>query len=225
MSKLYRKPPWVVWPNRKYATDINDLARMGIRCDLWREFFSSPALDRLNRLRGHIIWFNRHQAFDVLICEFDCSESRLTKAIKEMMRPAREVVFKRNDIYDPRAWAYLPLDCFLDVHGLKPRGKVRDQWLSESEILRLGEIPLIHFGVKKAWVVNARCFTSRHRMKDGRRFGQMTFSHADLDGRFENKRWVADGWFAKEASGKQVHDVLLSQVKEKCVRCLVTIEK
>ena len=211
-------------PNREYARRLAEFTSMAVRCDAWRGFFTSPAFKSMNRMKGHIIWFNRSEAFDNLSCEFPCSEQRLIKSLKGVMRrDCGEISFRRNDIYDKRAWAYLPLDMFVDVEGMKPRmSEPCSGYRGETVILIENEMPLLCFSVPKPWVVEESCFTLHHRIREGRRFAEMTFAHPYLDSRF-GKRWVADGWFAKETKRAEMYDTLLSEVKEKCVGHLVTI--
>ena len=218
-------PTWYNWPNREYARTLAEFTSMAVRCDVWRAFFVSPAFKSMNRMKGRIIWFNRSEAFDKLICEFPCSEQGLIKVLKGVMRrDCGEISFRRNDIYDKRAWMYLPLDMFVDVEGMKPRMPENYSmgYRHETQVLIENEMPLLCFSVPKPWVVEESCFTLHHRIREGRRFAEMTFAHPYLDSRF-GKRWVADGWFAKETKRAEMYDTLLSEVKEKCVGHLVTI--
>lgn len=221
-----KKPRWCNWPNREYQRGDNDLYLTGLRCDAWREFFSSETLRTLKRIKGHCIWFNRYEYFDKLIAEFDCAERTLRNVIKGLLLPGfqdRPIDFLRSDIYDARAWARVPLNWLLE--GLQSFGE-RDpnqprQW--QHEVLETNQVPEIQFGVKKPWIVTRDCFSLRHRLKDDGRFAEMTFAHPDLDPRFENKRWVADGKFAREATRAEMEAALFAQVEERCARHLVTI--
>ena len=225
MKKGIKNRGWCNWPNREYKDDCESFARMAIRCDVWRAFFSSRLSDRLGRLKGRIIWFNRHEAFDKLLCEFDCSERLITQILGSFMRPGheREIVFRRCDIYDKRAWTHLPLNCFIDTETLEPRGPTSERWLDMTEALRMNEVPLLSFSIPQKWTVSRECFSLHHRIKDDKRFAEMVFSHPYLDGRFQNRRWVADGWFPKEATRYEMETELLSKVRENCVSHWVTI--
>jgi len=218
------EPLWCNWPNRKYARDVEDLTRMAIRCDAWREFFSSETAAAFRRMKGNILWFNRYEYFDKLLCEFGASERQVTATIQGLMRPGHEkpVVFTRNDIYDARAWSHLPLDCFIDVQGMKPRTE-DPRW--PAEILSLNEMPSLGVSVRKPWVVSAACFSMRSRRKDGRRIAVMTFAHPQLDDRFNNKRWVAEEEFPVGTNSAEMRTRLLGTVRDKCKKCLVTIEE
>ena len=218
-----KNPGWVDWPNHKYARDIEDLYKVGRRCDAWREFFRSETIEKLKKIKGYILWFNRYSYFERLICEFDCSEKKLRMTIESLMRTGHEtpVTFVRKDIYDARAWADLPLNCFAEIDGCNERsGEVLWQ---HHEILK-NEMPIIQFGIRKRWVVSRDLFVLTHRLKYGERFATMTFSHPQLDPRFENKRWVAEKTFHKEASRKEMTEALFAEVEQECTKYLVKIK-
>jgi len=199
-------PRWCNWPHREFAREVNDLNVMGARCDAWRAFLTSDTMQRLRRVKGHFIWFNRYQMFDHLIAEFDCTERRLRKVISELVRPefaGESYTFQRKDIYDSRAWAALPLAWF---------AKIDER-----------EVPFIEFGLRLPWTVSRKDFTLRWRWKHGRKLAVMTFDNSCLDPRFEKKRWVAEDRFPQEATRQQMWDALFAEVTEKCRTFLVTI--
>lgn len=202
-----KEPNWINWPNMNYARDLEDLYTMGQRCDAWRAFMQSETIAKLRRLKGRIIWFNKYQYFDKLLCEFDCSEKKLRATIESLMRPDHKmpVEFIRKDIYDARAWAELPLSCFAEVEG-DPN-----------------EIPVIQFGLKLPWEISVDCFTLTHRIKDNLRHAIMTVAHPQIDPRFKGKRWVADQVFPRDTTRKEMETILLDKVRNECKRNLVTI--
>lgn len=180
--------------------------RTGARCDAWRSFLHSENLAKLKRLKGHVLWFNQYEHFEKLIMEFDCTEAQLRRAIAKIVRPQfrdTAFVFKRADIYDARAWAYLPLNWFAEIDER--------------------EIPVVQFGLKLPVSVSRRDFTLTHRLKDGGRFAEMTFSATWLDHRFRGQRWCADGRFSKEATRAEMTASLFSRVEKQCRFHLVTI--
>jgi len=222
MKKKEIKVRWCGWPNVSYAREMEDLFKVGIRCDAWRSFLSSETAAKLKKIKGHIIWFNRYEYFDKLICEFDCSEKRLRNVIKSLMRVGheKEIEFIRNDIYDARAWTRLPLSCFAEVDGCLPRSG-KDLW--QCEVLEHNEMPVILFGIKLPWTVSRNCFALTHRLKHGKRHAEMTFSHPQLDYRFDNKRWVAEKTFPKETNRKEMTEDLFAKAEDECTKHLVTI--
>ncbi len=219
------KGGWCSWPNREYMRPFTDLARMGARCDAWRAFLDSKTVAILRRMKGAVIWFNQYEAFDKMICEFDCSVARLAAVLSKLMLPDRRYrpTFTRNDIYDARAWAKIPLDCFVPVKDMKPRTRLDGMW--QNEVLPANEVPLLSFGVKVPWTVSRDCFTLRHRIKrsDGRRYAVLTFSHKQLDPRFENRRWCADGTFPRDMELGAVRAALWEKVERECKQYLVTV--
>ena len=219
MSRIVKETNWCTWPNRKYARDVEQLTRMAIRCDAWRMFFSSTA-QTLKKLKGHIIWFNRYEAFDKLLCEFECSERHLVKTIRPLMRRDIPLVFRRSDIYDARAWLTLPLDCFVKIDGTNPR--TRDPRF-QDEALKLNETPIVRFSIRKKWIIDWECFTIQRRRRAGRVTDIVTFAHPDIDSRFEGGRWCAQKVFPAGTPKKQREAELLSIVREKAAQYLVTI--
>lgn len=221
MSKA-QKGDWCGSPNHSNMRELDDLFKVGARCDAWRSFLKSKTVAALRQIKGHVIWFNRYEHFETLICEFDCTESKLTAVIKGLMLPkSREIVeFVRRDIYDARAWAYLPLGCFTKTTGFNKR---TDTERMQYDVLALNEMPIVQFGIRKPWVVTRDCFTLRHRIKDGGRFAEMTFAHPQLDTRFRNLRWVADGMFPREAKRADIEAVLFAKVREEAANYLVSI--
>jgi len=218
------KPNWCNWPYPGYKRDINDLAKVGARCDAWRSFFESPAHAKLQKVKAHVIYFNKYEYFDKLICEFDCSEKKLRNIIESLMRPGHEapVNFVRKDIYDARAWSYLPLTCFVEINGCNERsGKRLWQW----EVLEHNEVPIIQFGIRLPWIVSRSCFTLTHRLKHGARYAVMTFYHDLIDSRFNGKRWVGEEMFPREATRKEMMEHLFAKVEKECAKHLVTIEE
>lgn len=217
------KGGWCSIPLRKYANDLDDLRTMGLRCDAWRDFLSSRTIRLLSRLKGYFCYFNRYEHFDRLIVEFDCPEDKLRAALVGLMKrdASQTVDFVRNDIYDSRAWAYIPLDRFVTVKGAKRRTTREFIWSGND--LKRNEVPLVQFGIKLPWTVSRECFTLNHRLKHGQRFAVMTFKHPQLDRRFKDCRWVADGTFPAETSRIEMERVLFAKVKAECARNLVTI--
>lgn len=222
--RKYKVAPWCNWPNHDYARKLEELFITGARCDVWRRFMNSATLHRLHRVKGYIIHFNQYDYFDQLICEFPCTEKQLRRTITKLMRPGHEqpIVFKRTDIYDSRGWCTLPLNCFADcANAFNPR---TDKERSQSDALKLNEMPTIMFGLRAMpWHITSDMFTLTHRLKDGERLAEMTFAHPDLDRRFENKRWVADKKFSKEATREQMHADLLAHVRLECAKHSVRI--
>lgn len=226
MAKRDKKSLWCNWPNREYQRGNNDLYLTGLRCDAWRQFLQSDTVKSFKRLKGNCIWFNRYEYFDKLIAEFDCTERTLRAVIKDLLLPEhreRPIDFLRSDIYDARAWAHIPLNWFVDgLESFNERGeKSKRRW--QYEVLLANEIPEVQFGIRKPWTVSRDCFTLHHRIKDGGRFAEMTFAHPLIDSRFENRRWVADGKFPREATRQEMTATLFVEVEEKCSRHLVTI--
>ena len=219
MKKI--KPNWCGWPNQENARGIEDLEIMGMRCDAWRDFLSSETAAMFKKLKGSIIWFNKYQYFDKLICELGCSEKTAIKTIESLMRPGYIVLvdFVRNDIYDSRAWAEIPLICFADIQGNERSGDYFGYELHKNEM------PVIQFGLKKKWVVDMGCFKIKHRLKDGMRFAVMTFEHSQLDSRFDGKRWVAEQMFPRETTKEEMTEALFAKVKAECVKHIVTIKQ
>jgi len=213
MKKM--KPNW---------RETDDLYKVGARCDAWRTFFKSETIAKLKKIKGRVIWFNRYEYFDKLICEFDCSEKKLRAVIKSLIIPGREmpIMFVRKDIYDARAWAYLPLSCFAEINGCNERSD-KNHW--QYDILKSNEMPVIQFGLKKKWVVDMGCFKIKHRLKDGMRFAVMTFEHSQLDSRFDGKRWVAEQMFPRETTKEEMTEALFAKVKAECVKHIVTIKQ
>lgn len=225
MAQRTVEPRWCTWPHREYRREMQDLYSLGARCDAWRQFMQSDVLKRLRKLKGYFIWFNRYEYFDKLIAEFDCSETALRRVIKSLMREEyREQAFEfsRADIFDKRAWAHLPLSWFvagLDDFNTRDEGKQR--W--QHEILAANEVPELQIGVNLPMTVTANCFTLTHRLKNGKRFAQMTFNHPSLDSRFRGKRWVADRVFPREATRAEMYTELMKEATEKCRAYDVTI--
>lgn len=209
-------------PNVDYSTRASDLYTLGLRVDAWRQFLNSETIKKLNQLRCHILWFNQYEYFDALICEFDCPEDKLKSQLLKLILPGQEVniSFQRNDIYDPRAWCKLPLNCFVPMEKVNPR---YNQPVWNWEILDKNPVPEVSFGIKKPWVITKDCFTISHRIKRGHRFAEMTFSHPQLDDHFKNRRWVAEGAFPIECKRETMEAVLMAQVEDKCSKCMVTI--
>jgi hypothetical protein len=223
MAKAVKAEKWIHNPDRDFMRDGADLFKVGARCDAWRAFLNSKTVAALKKIKGHVIWFNQHEYFDKLICEFDCSERRLTAVIEGLMRPGHQmpVKFSRVDIYDARAWCYLPLSCFAHTRGFKERSGVK-HW--GSEVLELNEMPMVEFGIKLPWVVSRDCFTMTHKVKGDVRFAEMGFAHPQLDAHFKNCRWVADGTFTRDATRKEMEDALFAKVQAKCRNYQVTIK-
>lgn len=225
MARIIKEAHWCNWPNQEYARNLEDLARMGARCDAWRKFFSSGTLRRLSRLEGTVIWFNRYEAFDKLLVECNCTEKQLRSAIKKMLLPdfkSHVYEFKRQDIYDAISWAKIPLNLF--VTGLEECAQ-RDgleHW--QYEILARNEVPLVQIGIKLPWTVSRNCFSIVDRVRDGRKITVMICNHPDIDPRFNGKRWVAEGEFSPGTPKSQKMETLFAKVEVECLKHQVTIE-
>lgn len=220
-----REPRWCIWPNPDYARAAEELYQAGLRCDLWREFFRTETGAALERLGAQSIWFNRYEYFDKVGCTLKCSEHNAQAGLRALMRPGHEcpVEFKRIDIYEPRGWCVLPLDCFVDTSAanFQPRAGIGQHW--QHEVLEKNEMPVLQCGVLKSWTVSRDCFTLKHRVKFGIRHAEMTFAHPDLDSRFGNKRWVADGEFKAGATRADMTAALFLEVERRCRENLVTL--
>lgn len=217
-------PNWCTWPNREYAYKIDDLRKVGARCDAWRAFFQSESIKKLRRLKGSVLWFNMYEYFDTLICEFECSEKQLRTALRGMMRPGKErpIEFKHEDIYNATAWAYLPLDCFVEASGFNARSS-NDRPFSDSAVLEKHEIPNLRIGIKLPRSVPRSQFKLTHRLNGDRRFAEIHYYGPELERRFKDKRWCAEGTFPREATRQEMEAALFAKVEERCAEHMVTI--
>ncbi len=226
------KAPWCNWPSVSQAREIEDLYKVGARCDAWRAFLNSDTVKKLKRVKGYILWFNKWEHFDKLLCEFECTEKKLRAVIKSIMRPGHEmpIEFIRTDIYDAKGWTRLPLSCFAEIENCNERTG-EEHW--QYEILEKNEMPIVQFGLPMPWTVSRDCFTLTHCLKDDiaqgvccrRRHAVMTFNHPQLDRRFDGKRWVADMIFPRESKRKEMTEKLFAKVKAECAKHLVTIKE
>ncbi len=222
------RPDWCDWPNRKSSRGPSDLYKVSARCDAWKLFLQPKTIAKLKKISGSCIYFNKYEYFDKLICEFDCSEIRLRNAIFSLMRKGHElpVAFLREDIYDARAWASLPLDCFTEVDGCNERSG-KDRW--NHDILKYDEMPVVQFGIKLPWVVSRSCFTLAHKLvEDGaRRRAKITFRHPQLRHNFDSKkgRWVGEKIYPRETTRKEMEDDFFAEVKNELAKYLVTMEE
>ena len=226
MMKLVKEPNWCNWPKRANARELEDLARMGARCDVWRKFLTSETLKSFGRLKGRIIYFNRYQYFDHLLIEFDCTEKQLRTAINKRLLPEFTdslYEFKRIDIYEARAWSHIPLNWFVDgLEGFNKRAMPeKREW--DFDILSKNEIPCVQFGIRKPLTISRNCFTMTYRIKDDHKKAVMICNYPDSEYRFRGKRWVADGIFPRESTRTQMEERLFAQVVDKCKKHLVTI--
>lgn len=206
MKDHEKSPKWCDLPYREFERELSDLDVIGARCDAWRAFFQSDTLKRLRRLKGHCLWFNQYQMFEKLIIEFACGERALRRAIDGLVRPESFPVvydFQRTDIYDARAWAWLPLSWFVECES--------------------PESPVVQVGLRLPWTITKDCFSMRSKLRAGGRDATMTFSHPNIDSRFKGKRWVAYGRFPVEATRQQMWDSLWAEVVAKCAKHLVLI--
>lgn len=194
---------------------------MGAVCDAWRTFLSSKTMDRLIRLKGSINWFSKWEYFDVLNFEFECDEASLLKTIRQLLLHEfrqQEFTFRRTDIFDARAWLHVPLNYLVNgLEGFNARTGSEGRRY-QDEVLKKHEVPKIRFGIKKSWDVTTSDFSLKHRLKDGRRFAELFFTHPNLDPRFVGNRWVAEGEFAKEATRPEMLEALLLRVEEKATQ-------
>ena len=216
------RPKWCNWPDQENIRDLEDLYKVSNRCDAWKAFFNSSAVKKIKKAKGYILWFNKWEHFDKLICEIDLSEKKAQKLIKSLMLPGHEkpIIFKRQDIYDARGWVHLPLSCFVKIKGFNERSG-KDHY--QNKILEYNEMPIVQFGIKLPWSVSRKCFTLTHRLKYNERHAVMRFNHPDLDHRFEGKRWVAEAIFKPETTRKEMTEKLFTDVEDECAKYLVTI--
>lgn len=224
MKSAIKRDSWCDNPDTENSRELSDLYKVGRRVDAWRDFFHSRTVDMLMRLDGAILWFNRWEYFDRLICEFDCSKEIAVETITGLMIAGHELPmdFIRNDIYDSRAWCNLPLDCFVDAHGFSER--TCDD-IPQYEVLKYNQMPILQLGIKKVeWTVTLDCFTFSHKLKDGERFAQITFDHPQLRAHFKGRRWCADGKFDRSATRKQMEDALFAKVITECQKYQVEIK-
>ena len=224
---MNNRPDWCDWPNRKSSRGPSDLYRVSARCDAWKLFLQSKTIAKLKKISGSCIYFNKYEYFDKLICEFDCSEKKLKSVIKSLMRKDHEmpVEFLREDIYDARAWATLPLDCFAEINGCNERSG-KDRW--SHEILKYDEMPVVQFGIKLPWIVSRSCFTLTHRLiKDGaRRHAKLIFRHPQLRHNFDSTgRWAGERIYPRETTRKMMESDLFAKVKGELAKHLVTISE
>lgn len=212
---------WCNWPHEENARELDELAQMTARCFAWTQFFSEQACEQLRLLEGSFVWFSRYEHFDKLIMTFGCTEAELRAKIIELMLPnvARDVTFRRKDLYDARAWAYITLDCFAELDADPRTGEP-----SPYSDPRIGHLPLIHFGINKQWQVSRDSFKVKHRLTSyATRKAKMVFSHPDLDARFDNARWAADGEFPRTMPIADIKVALFADVEKRCAQHMVTI--
>ena len=197
---------------------------MGTRCDAWRAFLSSSTFEVLAKLRGHVIWFNKYEAFDRLIMEVSCSFKRLREALRGLIRArfldTTNLTPVRKDIYDARGWISLPLDRFVSIHGMHPRTG-NPTW--EHDVLARNEMPIVDIGLQTRWKVSRDCFHVIRRSKGRKPMAVMVFSHPQLDERFEEERWCAEQEWIPGANRQDMETALLPKVVERCKRYLVEI--
>lgn len=213
---------WCNNPDIENFRNLKELFTAGDRIDAWREFFQSETLAAIKAMKGAVISFNKHDYFNQLICMVDCNEDTAIETISTLMRPGYEkpVEFLRDDIFDARAWTFLPLSCFTETKDFT-ECCVRDIW--QKDMLGLNPMPVLRFGIKKPWVVSRELFTFSHKIKKGERYAQITFAHPQLDARFDNNRMCAHGTFPKTATRQEMEDVLWPQVEKKCAENMVII--
>lgn len=219
------RPDWCDWPNRERKHGSSYLYRFSARCDAWKIFLQSKTIAKLKKLKGSCIYFSKYEYFDKLICEFDCSETKLTNLIKSLMRKDHEspVDFLRDDIYDARAWASFPLNCFAELDGCNERSG-KDRW--GSDILEYDEMPFVQFGIPLPWVVARSCFTLAHKLIENgaRRYAKMTFKHPQLSYHFDAKgRWAGEKIYPRKATRKEMEQDLFSRMKNELTKHLVRI--
>jgi len=224
-------------PDIEHALELEDLYKCGARCDAWRAFFQSRTLATLRKLKGHLIWFNRHEYFDRLICEFDCPEKKLRQTLEALVvsaltpkyiqrlrhpkgRPA--ITFLRDDLYDARAWCRIPLDHFIPIPSGGFTARTHDDSHS-GYVLKHNEMPVLQFGLQLPWIVSRDCFTLTHRLKDGGRFAEMFFKHPQLNPRFQGRRWVADQNFPRNTTGQHMEETLIALVQANAPKYLFAI--
>jgi hypothetical protein len=222
------------WCNSPYyVREISDLYRVGSRVDAWREFLLSEAIEVLRGLNMSVCSFNQYSMFDQLILMLDCSEESAIAGIRSIMRRGyeREFEFRRDSIFDERAWAYLPLSCFADAQGFNERDQ--DQKLWPSDILKINPMPEFMVGIRKEWVVPASSFTFSHKIKvdkknwpvEKKRFAQVAFDHLSLDRRFEGNQHVSSGIFPVDRDIAAIREELMAQAMVVCAKHAVTVQE
>lgn len=220
------------WCDSPYCVrEISDLYRVGSRVDAWREFLLSEKIEVLRGLNMSVCSFNQYSMFDKLIIMLDCSEDAALSGIRSLMRQGheREFNFRRESIFDERAWAYLPLSCFANAQGFNERDQDPKLW--ESDILKINPMPEFMVGIKKEWVVAANCFTFSHKIKVDKkqwpeikkRFAQVSFNHPHLDQRFEGNQHVSSGIFPVDRDIASIKEELMEQAMLVCEKHAVTV--
>jgi len=222
MKQAIKKKNWCNLPDSKYARETDDLYKVGSRVDAWRGFFGSPASRKIKKLPGNIIWFSKWEHFEKLIVEIDLPEDKAVKIIRKLMLHSEPIEFLRSDIYDSRAWCELPLSCFVKTKGFNKR---TDNHIMQYDVLKYNQMPIVQFGIKKAWAVSRGCFTFSHKIKNDERYAQLSFDHPQQDERFEGRRWVADGTFPRTATRREMEAALFAKAEAECREHMVTIIK
>lgn len=220
MKEAIKKQNWCNDANRKYARELDELYKVGSRVDAWRGFFKSDPCKMLKKLSGDIIYFNKFEYFERLICELSCTEAKAIAEIKKVMLSEPEINFIRDDIYDSRAWCRLPLSCFVSTKGFNERTE-RDmmQW----DVLKYNQMPEVQLGINKEWVVSRGWFTFSHKIKNDERYAEISFYHPQLDSRFKGHRWCAGGKFPRSSTRQEMEAALWEKVNVECKKHLVTI--
>lgn len=222
------------WCNSPYLVrEISDLYRIGSRVDAWREFLLSEKIEVLRSLKMSVCSFNQYSMFDQLIIMLDCSEESAIAGIRSIMRRGyeQEFEFHRDSIFDERAWAYLPLQCFADAQEFSDRNP--DDKLWQMDILKINPMPQFMVGIKKEWIVPADSFTFSHKIKvdkknwpvEKKRFAQVSFNNPHLDRRFEGNQHVASGVFPVDRDIPLIREALMAQAMDVCVKHTVTVQE
>jgi hypothetical protein len=231
---IQKEVRWCDWPLPEHARELDELAKVGARCDAWRQFMKSEALAVIKMSVNPFCWFNAWENFDRLILELDCGEGELRAAINDRLRPQYKECsygFKRMDIWDSRSWCTLPLEWFVEGmagFGASRNGK-RPDW--PETVLTHNDMPVLQFGIKLPWTVGQECFWMEHKIKRDPwgsstlewREAFMFFDHPDIDKRFKGRRWAADGKFAVAATRSEMEEALWEVVLAKCKTSLVTV--
>lgn len=221
MKEAIKKQNWCNDANKKYARELDDLYKVGSRVDAWRDFFKSASCGMLKKLSGDIIYFNKFEYFERLICELKCTEGKAIASIEKVTLSEPEINFLRDDIYDSRAWCRLPLSCFALTKGFNERTE-RD--LMQWDVLKYNQMPEVQLGINKAWTVSRGWFKFSHKIKNDERYAEISFNHPQLDKRFKGRRWCADGKFPRSATRQEMEAVLWGKVNTECQKHLVTVE-
>lgn len=222
------------WCDSPYLVrEISDLYRVGSRVDAWREFLLSDKIEVLRALNMSVCSFNQYSMFDQLIIMLDCSEESAIAGIRAIMRQGyeQEFEFRRDSIFDERAWAYLPLSCFAAAQGFNERELGQKIW--QMDILKVNPMPEFMVGIRKEWIVSLDSFTFSHKIKvdkkhwpvEKKRFAQVSFNDPCLDRRYEGNQHVASGIFPVGRDIADIHEELMAEAMMVCAKHAVIVQE